>query len=120
MAAAAVRARPEGRGNRLGMVVDGAERAEAVLPENDLKSLECLAGRWRAGAAGVRIREDERLDSLLAKDGVLHRLAVSKLGPAARPVRCVLFDKRADTNWALGWHQDRTIAVREKHDVHGF
>ena len=31
-----------------------------------------------------------------------------------------MFDKSADTNWALGWHQDRTIAVRERRDVAGF
>jgi ectoine hydroxylase-related dioxygenase (phytanoyl-CoA dioxygenase family) len=37
-----------------------------------------------------------------------------------KPVRAVLFDKSAETNWALGWHQDRTIAVRHKAPVHGF
>ncbi|HEY0115710.1 MAG TPA: phytanoyl-CoA dioxygenase family protein [Allosphingosinicella sp.] len=42
------------------------------------------------------------------------------LGPAARPVRATLFDKSAQRNWALGWHQDRTIAVRERIEVPGF
>ena len=42
------------------------------------------------------------------------------LGPAARPVRALLFDKRDGANWALGWHQDRTIEVAERRDVPGF
>ncbi|HEX8580145.1 MAG TPA: phytanoyl-CoA dioxygenase family protein [Allosphingosinicella sp.] len=47
-------------------------------------------------------------------------LAESLLGPAARPVRATFFDKNPLRNWALGWHQDRTLAVRARHDVPGF
>jgi ectoine hydroxylase-related dioxygenase (phytanoyl-CoA dioxygenase family) len=32
----------------------------------------------------------------------------------------VLFDKSEASNWALPWHQDRTIAVAERKDVEGF
>jgi ectoine hydroxylase-related dioxygenase (phytanoyl-CoA dioxygenase family) len=35
-------------------------------------------------------------------------------------VRAILFDKTAGRNWALGWHQDRTIVVRERIDAPGF
>jgi ectoine hydroxylase-related dioxygenase (phytanoyl-CoA dioxygenase family) len=35
-------------------------------------------------------------------------------------VRAILFDKTAATNWALGWHQDRTISVIERLDVARF
>jgi ectoine hydroxylase-related dioxygenase (phytanoyl-CoA dioxygenase family) len=31
-----------------------------------------------------------------------------------------MFDKSAKANWALGWHQDRTICVRERHEMPGF
>lgn len=37
-----------------------------------------------------------------------------------RPVRAVLFDKSDASPWSLGWHQDRTIAVRQKVQVPGF
>jgi hypothetical protein len=46
--------------------------------------------------------------------------ASALIGAAARPVRAVLFDKTADDNWALAWHQDRTIVVRERREVAGF
>lgn len=42
------------------------------------------------------------------------------LGAAARPVRALLFDKRDGANWALGWHQDRTIEVAERVEVPGY
>jgi ectoine hydroxylase-related dioxygenase (phytanoyl-CoA dioxygenase family) len=31
-----------------------------------------------------------------------------------------LFDKTPETNWSLGWHQDRTIAVKQRAAVEGF
>ena len=46
--------------------------------------------------------------------------AAAVLGPAARPVRAILFDKTAAANWALPWHQDRTIAVQARIDTPGF
>ncbi|WP_294395148.1 phytanoyl-CoA dioxygenase family protein [uncultured Sphingomonas sp.] len=35
-------------------------------------------------------------------------------------MRAILFDKTAETNWSLAWHQDRTICVRRRIDVDGF
>ncbi len=32
----------------------------------------------------------------------------------------MLFDKSAANNWALPWHQDRTIVVRERREAAGF
>lgn len=49
----------------------------------------------------------------------LNRIAREVL-PGARPVRLVAFDKTKDDNWALPWHQDRVIAVRERWNVPGF
>ena len=42
------------------------------------------------------------------------------LGAEARPVRAVLFDKTPAANWAVAWHQDRTIPVRERIESEGF
>ena len=50
----------------------------------------------------------------------LQDVAASILGPECLPVRAILFDKNADQNWSLGWHQDRTIAVRQRIDIDGF
>jgi hypothetical protein len=41
-------------------------------------------------------------------------------GAAARPVRAIYFDKSPDANWLVPWHQDLTIAVRERVEGPGF
>lgn len=42
------------------------------------------------------------------------------LGPKARLVRALYFDKTAERNWQVGWHQDLSIAVSEIADLPGF
>ena len=38
----------------------------------------------------------------------------------SRAVRGILFDKTPDANWLVPWHQDLSIAVRERRYVPGF
>ena len=42
------------------------------------------------------------------------------LGKDCFAVRALFFDKRPGKNWPVAWHQDRTIAVRERIDADGF
>jgi ectoine hydroxylase-related dioxygenase (phytanoyl-CoA dioxygenase family) len=42
------------------------------------------------------------------------------MGLQARAVRILYFDKTPDKNWAVPWHQDRTIAVANRVDMPGF
>jgi hypothetical protein len=70
-------------------------------------------------SAGIRIFGNGPLSEWLT-DGPIAAVICSTLSPTARPVRAILFDKTVEANWALGWHQDRTIAVRKRIDVAGF
>lgn len=70
-------------------------------------------------SAGTRIFGNPQLAAWLVC-GPLGLAVRSILGQEARPVRAILFDKTPDRNWAVGWHQDRTIAVRDAVDVPGF
>lgn len=47
-------------------------------------------------------------------------LVCAALGAGARPVRSLFFHKSPHINWAVAWHQDRTIAVKERADIEGF
>lgn len=98
---------------------DGAERLPRVV-DAVLGALTDWADRLGAGRAGVRLSADPWLRSLLEAGGVIGALAAKRTGPGCRPVRAILFDKSAAHNWALGWHQDRTIAVAGRLDVAGF
>jgi hypothetical protein len=40
--------------------------------------------------------------------------------PFAKLVRVVWFTKDSQSNWGVPWHQDRIIAVAERHEVAGF
>ncbi|MFZ2999206.1 MAG: phytanoyl-CoA dioxygenase family protein [Undibacterium umbellatum] len=38
----------------------------------------------------------------------------------AQPVRSIFFNKNADHNWLVSWHQDMTICVKQKTELAGF
>lgn len=83
-----------------------------------LAELEGLFDTMPSDRPGLRIApaDAERLNACRAISADVRRV----IGPAARPVRALLFDKRDTANWALGWHQDRTIEVAERVDVPGY
>lgn len=93
--------------------LDGA--ANSILEE-----LDALAAELTATRAGQRLEGNAILCALTAEGALLQRLAAQHIGGTARAVRALFFDKNANMNWALGWHQDRTIAVAYRHDVAGF
>lgn len=68
----------------------------------------------------MRLQGRSDLAQLLGSDEPIGTVAATALGPTCFPVRAILFDKTEATNWVLGWHQDRTIAVRERRDIPGF
>ena len=56
----------------------------------------------------------------LCESGPVGDLMRGLLGAKARAVRGILFDKTPDANWKVPWHQDLTIAVKEKHEMENF
>jgi len=97
----------------------GALRLSSAIESGSLERLKDWSKGHDAGQPGERIEDLEPLRWLL-REGVAGEVARSALGPNARPVRALLFDKSGANNWALGWHQDRTIAVKERQMVDGF
>lgn len=85
-----------------------------------LPSLEVVLAGQPADRAGIRLRGTAGLNALLSAAGAIGARALPFAGAGARPVRAILFDKTDRTNWALAWHQDRTICVRKRCAVDGF
>jgi ectoine hydroxylase-related dioxygenase (phytanoyl-CoA dioxygenase family) len=77
-------------------------------------------GQVASDRAGTRLGRDERLRPFLVADGLIGSVASGILGPETRAVRAILFDKTAEMNWSLAWHQDRTICVKKRVEVDGF
>lgn len=98
---------------------DGAERFAGLILPNCVARLVDILERTSGSRPGIRLSGSANLSKWLQRSA-LRRLIDDRLGPKARPVRAILFDKNPEMNWSLGWHQDRTIAVAEKVDSPGF
>ncbi len=73
-----------------------------------------------AGDAGQRLTNLGPMAAVLSSEGAIGRVVARLLNRPAHPVRAIAFDKSAARNWALAWHQDRTICVAERHEVAGY
>lgn len=56
----------------------------------------------------------------LAQSAAVRALLEPILGPYYFAVRGILFDKIPQANWKVTWHQDLSIAVRERKAMEGF
>lgn len=93
---------------------DGAAHLQgAAAPFLD--RLEAVLAGQPADQAGIRLHGVAGLAEIL--EAIVSRAAQHG---RRRPVRAILFDKSEAANWALGWHQDRTIAVRARAEVPGY
>ena len=55
-----------------------------------------------------------------ANSAAVRSLVEPVLGADASPVRALFFDKTPQANWPVLWHQDRTIALAERHELTGW
>jgi len=97
----------------------GAVRFFGVLVDA-LERLENAVAGLPSESAGVRLQANEPLREMLEPNGCVGAIPAQFLGAGAKPVRAILFNKTAETNWSLAWHQDRTICVKTKREVEGF
>lgn len=82
---------------------------------------ERLDSEASVGVYAVRnLLEEVPAVAALGASAVLRSLVTPVLGNAAKLVRALLFDKIPGANWKVPWHQDLTIAVRERREVPGF
>jgi ectoine hydroxylase-related dioxygenase (phytanoyl-CoA dioxygenase family) len=89
--------------------------------ENMSSAIESLAKMpLRHGRAGARnaLRVESVRD--LAVDSRLIKIASTLLGGNAAPFRATFFDKSAEANWLVVWHQDTALPLRERRDAKGW
>jgi hypothetical protein len=93
---------------------NGCLLASGAVPASTLNRLADHLGAVKAGA------RNSTGDPALAETLAILAGIIEPLLPGARAVRAIWFDKTADANWLVPWHQDRTIAVRERLNVPGY
>lgn len=112
---------------------DGCAIVEAVLTADEVDSLRALieeaivaqpekeSVRDRGGVYAIRNLTDVVPGvRQLHSHAKLSRLVAAVLGQEALLVRGLFFDKTPDSNWGIFWHQDLSIAVRQREQVDGF
>lgn len=94
-----------------------------IDPYLDSDSIELLiqditAVNITPGRAGIRnLLELVPSVCTLAQSQEIRSLVEPILGDNARVVRGIFFDKNPTTNWKVPWHQDLTIAVKNRLDL---
>jgi hypothetical protein len=100
---------------------DGFLMLRAALSPEDCVALAAILPATPPRAGGLR--NALRFGTSVAERLVSHRLddiASALMGCKARAVRAIVFDKTPESNWAVPWHQDLSIAVGERHDQPGY
>jgi hypothetical protein len=117
-------------GQRIKAAIDRAGFAiqEGVISSEMIDSLICLLGRHERGESLERQGKVFAIRNLLEQPEIaelagssrIRTLIEAVLGGVFFPVRGILFDKLPTANWKVPWHQDVTIAVRNRFEVSGF
>jgi len=81
---------------------------------------EALAPHATEGRGGARNLLAHACVRALATSSAVRALAAAVLGDGCFAVRALLFDKTPAANWKVVWHQDLSIATRQRVDVPGF
>jgi hypothetical protein len=91
-----------------------------VLRDEDFSRITTLldsSDRSRAGRRHLLHNESVRR---LSQDPQLVGLAADLIGGQPAPFTATLFDKSADSNWLVVWHQDVALPVRSRLDAKGW
>jgi ectoine hydroxylase-related dioxygenase (phytanoyl-CoA dioxygenase family) len=103
------------------VTTNGYAVVENVIDEQSVQRLSDAIAALANGAHGMRNLR-ERCDEVrwFCEDERILALARAVIGPDAFVVRTLFFDKNEELNWKVPWHQDLTIAVKERVEATGF
>lgn len=97
---------------------DGFELVSGFLGGAELSALQdrfaaAIESGDRSVLSDVAVAEFARAPKVMS-------LISRHIGDKPRVVRAILFDKTAESNWLVPWHQDLTIVVENRADVPGY
>lgn len=99
---------------------DGYALSDLVLTDSQCAHVASALPVVPGGHGGARnLINHPTVMALLTHERV-GRYLWSVIGRDLVAVKATLFDKTQEANWRVQWHQDRTIAVKERLDVSGY
>ena len=101
---------------------DGFAILAGVLAERSrLQLIHDVEEHLAQSPAGVRgLAAKVPSVAVLARSVAVRSLVEPVLGPSAKLVRSVLFNKSSDVNWQVAWHQDLAVAVTSQATIEGY
>lgn len=97
----------------------GYQIVRGVFSADEIGEFRAEADRVAREAGSVCVRHLNGRSELFTRLSCSDTL-MNLTGGSLVPVRSILFDKTADQNWPVAWHQDLTISVREKMMAAGY
>jgi ectoine hydroxylase-related dioxygenase (phytanoyl-CoA dioxygenase family) len=100
----------------------GFDIIPGVLSSAEIDVLDSGLAAWpvKRSRAGVRHLLACPAVASIARDPRLLAIARRVLGADALPFGATLFDKSAEANWLVVWHQDTALPLRERRDAPGW
>lgn len=100
---------------------NGFELLQSAVSGEELNRLLDALSEHEMSGPGLRhlLTRNETVRRFASSHALL-KIARKHLGEDANPVKAILFDKNAESNWYVTWHQDLTIAVQKKIEQPGF
>ena len=102
---------------------DGVEIMKSVISTEQMSSIKYEVDTLQLSTPKYGIRNaNKKIKSIdtLAHSAKFQALATEILDEAPQIVRVIYFDKTAEKNWLVPWHQDKTIALNKKTDIEGW
>jgi ectoine hydroxylase-related dioxygenase (phytanoyl-CoA dioxygenase family) len=99
----------------------GSETIDLLLKELANPRIDEVESQRYRKAFGIRdLLNVVPFTRALANNSSCRAIVERVLGSTARVVRGIYFDKHENANWKVAWHQDLTIAVKERMEVDGY
>ena len=102
------------------LVKDGFEIIPSVLTEREVETLRGSLSLMKVAPGHRNLMQQVPDIAALAVSPKILGLLEGLLGAKPLPVRSIFFDKTPEANWLVPWHQDLSIAVKQRLKVSGY
>ncbi len=99
---------------------DGFQIVSGLLSESEVGQLRAGLGALCLAPGHRQLMRRVPEVAALARSAKILDLLTGITGSKPLPVRSIFFDKTPEANWLISWHQDLTIAVKERRDLPGY
>jgi ectoine hydroxylase-related dioxygenase (phytanoyl-CoA dioxygenase family) len=102
------------------LLQDGFEIVPSLLGEAEVKALRTALTSLKVAPGHRNLMRRVPDVAALAASPKMLVLIEELFGAKPIPVRSIFFDKPPEANWLVPWHQDLSIAVKQRIDLRGY